>query len=324
MDFLSHYSEKFNSALATSQVQRQPVELYQPINYILDLGGKRLRPLLTLMAADAFGAQANEAMKAALAVEIFHNFTLIHDDIMDDAPIRRGLATVHEKWDINTGILSGDAMMILAYRQLEQYEDDRYFQLMKVLNQVALEVCEGQQLDVNFETQISVSESEYMTMIRKKTAVLVAAALQMGAIVARASDSDQNSIYSYGVELGMAFQLQDDYLDAFGDPKTFGKQVGGDIIENKKTFLYLKAIELLDAEASKSLQKLFNEVQVSTEIKVEQVKSFFLQSKADEVLKLRIDEHTQNALNALESTSLRAASKEQFRQFAVWLMTRVS
>ena len=215
-------------------------------------------------------------------------------------------------------------MMILAYRQLEQYEDDRYFQLMKVFNQVALEVCEGQQLDVNFETQMSVSESEYMTMIRQKTAVLVAAALQMGAIVARASDSDQNSIYSYGVELGMAFQLQDDYLDAFGDPKTFGKQVGGDIIENKKTFLYLKAIELLDAEASKSLQKLFNEVQVSTEIKVEQVKSFFLQSKADEVLKLRIDEHTQNALNALESTSLTAASKEQFRQFAVWLMTRVS
>jgi geranylgeranyl diphosphate synthase, type II len=249
---------------------------------------------------------------------------LIHDDIMDDAPIRRGLATVHEKWDINTGILSGDAMMILAYRQLEQYEDDRYFQLMKVFNQVALEVCEGQQLDVNFETQMSVSESEYMTMIRQKTAVLVAAALQMGAIVARASDSDQNSIYSFGVELGIAFQLQDDYLDAFGDPKTFGKQVGGDIIENKKTFLYLKAIELLDAEASKSLQKLFNEVQVSTEIKVEQVKSFFLQSKADEVLKLRIDEHTQNALNALESTSLTAASKEQFRQFAVWLMTRVS
>ena len=254
---------------------------------------------MTLMAADAFGAQANEAMKAALAVEIFHNFTLIHDDIMDDAPIRRGLATVHEKCDINTGILSGDAMMILAYLQLEQYEDDRYFQLMKVFNQVALEVCEGQQLDVNFETKMSVSESEYMTMIRQKTAVLVAAALQMGAIVARASDSDQNSIYSYGVELGMAFQLQDDYLDAFGDPKTFGKQVGGDIIENKKTFLYLKAIELLDAEASKSLQKLFNEVQVSTEIKVEQVKSFFLQSKADEVLKLRIDEHTQNALNAL-------------------------
>ena len=324
MNFLSHYSEKFNSTLSTNQVERHPVELYQTINYILDLGGKRLRPLLTLMAADAFGTQANEAMGAALAVEIFHNFTLIHDDIMDDAPIRRGLATVHEKWDINTGILSGDAMMILAYRQLEQYEDDRYFQLMKVFNQVALEVCEGQQLDVNFETQMSVSESEYMTMIRQKTAVLVAAALQMGAIVARASDSDQNSIYSFGVELGIAFQLQDDYLDAFGDPKTFGKQVGGDIIENKKTFLYLKAIELLDAEASKSLQKLFNEVPVSTEIKVEQVKSFFLQSKADEVLKLRIDEHTQNALNALESTSLSAASKEQFRQFAVWLMTRVS
>ncbi len=324
MDFLSYYSEKFNLALSQSQVQRQPLELYQPINYILDLGGKRIRPLLTLMAAEAFGSQADEAMRAALAVEFFHNFTLIHDDIMDEAPIRRGLATVHEKWDTNTGILSGDAMMILAYKQLEKYSDERYFQLMKVFNKVALEVCEGQQLDVNFETQQTVSEAEYMTMIRQKTAVLLATALQMGAIVSRAATSDQNNIYTYGIELGLAFQLQDDYLDAFGDPKTFGKQVGGDIIENKKTFLYLKAIELLGASESMTLKKLFTEDHAYPKIKVELAKSLFLQSKADEVLKSRIDEHTQKALKVLEDTSLNEESKEQFRQFAVWLMRRAS
>ncbi len=324
MDFLSYYSEKFNLALSQSQVQRQPVELYQPINYILDLGGKRIRPLLTLMAAEAFGSQTDEAMGAALAVEIFHNFTLIHDDIMDEAPMRRGLATVHKKWDTNTGILSGDAMMILAYKELEKYSDDRYFQLMKVFNKVALEVCEGQQLDVNFETQHTVTELEYMTMIRQKTAVLVAAALQMGAIVSRASVSDQNNMYTFGIELGVAFQLQDDYLDAFGDPKTFGKQVGGDIIENKKTFLYLKAIELLNASESMTLKKLFTENHESPKAKVELAKSLFLQSKADEVLKSRIVEHTQKALKALEDTSLNEDNKEQFRQFAVWLMRRAS
>ncbi len=324
MDFLNHYSAKFESALAVDAADREPPELYEPINYVLKLGGKRLRPLLTLMAAEAFGEGIDQAMGAAMAVEIFHNFTLIHDDIMDDAPLRRGMVTVHEKWDTNTGILSGDAMMILAYQQLEEYKDERYQQLMKAFNKVALEVCEGQQRDINFETQHTVTESDYLLMIRQKTAVLVAAALQMGAIVARASAQDQDSIYTFGVELGMAFQLQDDYLDAFGDPETFGKQVGGDIIENKKTFLYLKAMALLDSVKAQTLKDLFQKEPDSVEDKIDQVKLFFRESKADEAIKLKIDTHTQQAMTALEDTSLPEASKAQFRQFAIWLMSRVS
>ncbi len=324
MDFLNHYSAKFESALAADAADREPPELYEPINYVLKLGGKRLRPLLTLMAAEAFGEGIDQAMGAAMAVEIFHNFTLIHDDIMDDAPLRRGMVTVHEKWDTNTGILSGDAMMILAYQQLEEYKDERYQQLMKAFNKVALEVCEGQQRDINFETQHTVTESDYLLMIRQKTAVLVAAALQMGAIVARASAQDQDSIYTFGVELGMAFQLQDDYLDAFGDPETFGKQVGGDIIENKKTFLYLKAMALLDSVKAQTLKDLFQKEPDSVEDKIDQVKLFFRESKADEAIKLKIDTHTQQAMTALEDTSLPEASKAQFRQFAIWLMSRVS
>jgi len=238
--------------------------------------------------------------------------------------LRRGMVTVHEKWDTNTGILSGDAMMILAYQQLEEYKDERYQQLMKAFNKVALEVCEGQQRDINFETQHTVTESDYLLMIRQKTAVLVAAALQMGAIVARASAQDQDSIYTFGVELGMAFQLQDDYLDAFGDPETFGKQVGGDIIENKKTFLYLKAMALLDSVKAQTLKDLFQKEPDSVEDKIDQVKLFFRESKADEAIKLKIDTHTQQAMTALEDTSLPEASKAQFRQFAIWLMSRVS
>ena len=208
-----------------------------PINYILQLGGKRLRPVLTLMTADIFDADYKKALDAALSVEIFHNFSLVHDDIMDDAPLRRGQQTVHEKWDLNTGILSGDAMLIMAYQLFENYEPKTFQDLAKLFSKTALEVCEGQQYDVDFETRDDVTIPEYLKMIEYKTAVLVGAAMKMGAIVANASKSDQEDIYSFGRLLGIAFQLQDDYLDAFGDPKTFGKQVGGDIIENKKTYL---------------------------------------------------------------------------------------
>ncbi|MCL4144881.1 UNVERIFIED_CONTAM: hypothetical protein GTU68_063636, partial [Idotea baltica] len=202
-----------------------------------------MRPILTLMASDIFSADYKKAMPAALAVEVFHNFTLIHDDIMDDAPLRRGKKTVHEKWDINTGILSGDAMLILAYQFFEDYEPATFQKLAKLFSKTALEVCDGQQLDVDFETRNDVTIPEYINMIRLKTSVLVAAALQMGAIVAETSEENERLIYNFGLNLGLAFQLQDDYLDTFGDPETFGKLIGGDIIENKKTFLYLKCLE---------------------------------------------------------------------------------
>jgi geranylgeranyl diphosphate synthase type II len=206
------------------------------------------------MAADIFSKDYQKALPAALAVEVFHNFTLVHDDIMDDAPLRRGKATVHEKWDLNTGILSGDAMLILAYKYFEDYEPIVFQKLAKLFSKTALEVCDGQQLDVDFETRDDVTIDAYMNMIRLKTSVLVAAALKMGAIVSETSEENANLIYDFGLNLGLAFQLQDDYLDAFGDPETFGKQIGGDIIENKKTYLYLKALELSDEETSKKIK----------------------------------------------------------------------
>ena len=239
MDIL-HYQKSFLQYLEAKNWIQEPKNLYEPIDYILQLGGKRIRPVLTLMAADIFSGDFQKALPAALAVEVFHNFTLVHDDIMDDAPLRRGQATVHEKWDLNTGILSGDAMLILAYQYFEDYEPHVFQKLSKLFSKTALEVCDGQQLDVDFETRNDVSIPAYIDMIRLKTSVLVAAALKMGAIVAETSNENANLIYDFGLNLGLAFQLQDDYLDTFGDPETFGKQIGGDIIENKKTFLYLK------------------------------------------------------------------------------------
>ena len=238
---LTTYRTTFLDFLESNSFDKAPVNLYSPVNYILSIGGKRMRPILTLMATDLFGGDSKDSLHAAMAVEVFHNFTLLHDDIMDDAPLRRGKQTVHEKWDVNTAILSGDVMMIKAYGFLMEYKGEVYRAVMEVFNQTAIEVCEGQQMDVDFETRSDVSLEEYVEMIKLKTSVLVACALKMGAVIAGASDKDADLIYDFGLNLGLAFQLQDDYLDAFGNPETFGKQVGGDIIENKKTYLYIIA-----------------------------------------------------------------------------------
>ena len=237
MRAISDYQEIITSHFNTLTLEKEPNNLYEPIRYILSLGGKRLRPILTLMAAEVFDTDCQQAIQAATAVEVFHNFSLIHDDIMDDAPLRRGHETVHEKWNLNTGILSGDAMLILAYQFFETYEPNVFRELAKLFSKTALEVCEGQQYDVDFETRDDVTISEYLKMIEYKTAVLVGAAMKMGAIVAKTSQDNADAIYDFGLNLGIAFQLQDDYLDAFGNPETFGKQVGGEIIENKKTYL---------------------------------------------------------------------------------------
>ena len=269
---IQHYQKEFLSYLASKQWVQEPKNLYEPIDYILKLGGKRIRPVLTLMAADIFSGSFKKALPAALAVEVFHNFTLVHDDIMDDAPLRRGEETVHEKWDINTGILSGDAMLILAYQYFENYEPKIFHKLAQLFSKTALEVCDGQQLDIDFETRNDVTIPEYIKMISLKTSVLVAAALKMGAIVSEANETEANHLYNYGLNLGIAFQLQDDYLDTFGNPETFGKQVGGDIIENKKTYLYLKALELANKEDRETLLELFNQKFVSNSQKIEKVK----------------------------------------------------
>jgi geranylgeranyl diphosphate synthase type II len=215
MQNIEAYQKSFIANLKDFAVDKEPKNLYEPINYILKLGGKRLRPVLTLMTTEIFDGNSDKAMNAALAVEVFHNFSLVHDDIMDDAPLRRGKETVHEKWDLNTGILSGDAMLIMAYQLFENYEPPIFRDLAKLFSKTALEVCEGQQYDVDFETRNNVTISEYLKMIEYKTAVLVGAAMKMGAIVANAPKKDQNAIYDFGRYLGIAFQLQDDYLDAF-------------------------------------------------------------------------------------------------------------
>ena len=316
------YQQKFVEYLEEYSVVKEPKNLYEPIQYILTLGGKRMRPVLTLMTSEIFNSDFKRSLNAALSIEVFHNFSLVHDDIMDDAPLRRGKKTVHEKWDINTGILSGDAMLIMAYQLFEAYDNKTFRALAKLFSKTALEVCEGQQYDVDFETRNDVTISEYLKMIEYKTAVLVGAAMKMGAIVAAASEKDQKSIYEFGKNLGIAFQLQDDYLDAFGDPKTFGKQVGGDIIENKKTFLYINALKLSNTEDSLQLQHLFGISPTKPEEKIEIAKQIFIDSGATKATKEAIHTYTQKAFGVLDSLNISEDKKFLLKQFGEQLMNR--
>lgn len=321
MDILK-YQEEFLEYLGNQKIIREPKNLYTPINYILQLGGKRIRPVLTLMAADIFSNNYKKALPAALAVEVFHNFTLIHDDIMDEAPLRRGKETVHQKWNLNTGILSGDAMLILAYQYFENYEPKTFQKLAQLFSKTALEVCDGQQLDIDFETRNDVTIPEYIKMISLKTSVLVAAALKMGAIVAEANEEQANNLYSYGLNLGIAFQLQDDYLDTFGNPETFGKQVGGDIIENKKTYLYLKALELANKEDRETLLELFNQKFVSNSQKIEKVKDIFFKNNIPSIIKEQIISYTNIAFEYIETLKISEEKKENLKLFGTSLMSR--
>ena len=306
--------------------QEKPAGLYDPVHYILELGGKRLRPLLTLMSATIYGAPLDKAMDAAVAVEVFHNFTLLHDDIMDAADLRRGQQTVHKKWNVNTGILSGDAMLILAYQKLGAYDGSTFKELMTLFSRTALEVCEGQQHDVDFETRDDVSIEEYLNMIKLKTSVLVGCALQMGAIIAGADENEQELIYQYGIDLGIAFQLMDDYLDAYGDPETFGKEVGGDIRENKKTYLYLKSIE--DEGCATELKEWFAIDQSrlnedAMEEKKETVTVLFDESGGARATLEAIKNYTDEALNTIEQLSINDEHKNQLTEFSLELMGRV-
>ncbi|KAF2332303.1 polyprenyl synthetase family protein [Flavobacterium ginsenosidimutans] len=322
MHDISQYQDFFINYLQSQNIHKEPTNLYEPIEYILGLGGKRIRPVLTLMAAEVFDTDYTTALPAAMAVEVFHNFSLVHDDIMDDAPLRRGQVTVHEKWNLNTGILSGDAMLILAYQYFEQYEPVVFRNLAKLFSKTALEVCEGQQWDVDFETRKDVTIPEYLKMIEYKTAVLVAAAMKMGAIVAKTSEKEADLIYDFGLNLGLAFQLQDDYLDAFGDPETFGKQVGGDIIENKKTYLYLKALEFSSKEKASELEQLFTLQLEDNSEKIETAKSIFNESGASKATQEAIEMYTFKAFETLEKMEISAEKKDVLRTFGENLMGR--
>lgn len=311
---------------------REPVNLYDPVNYIMTLGGKRIRPALVLMSCDLFGSDPSTALDAAMAVEMFHNFTLIHDDIMDSAELRRGKTTVHRKWDPNTGILSGDVLMILAYRQFESYPPKLFKELTELFNRTAVEVCEGQQMDMDFEDRVEVSAEEYFRMIEYKTAVLLGCALKMGSIIAGASVADQESIYAFGVNLGIAFQLQDDYLDTFGG-SDFGKRIGGDILERKKTILYIRALEGAGESDREALLGHFEAPgprpssqddgdQDVQERRVQAVRAIYQRSGADRLLLGEIRSYTDQALKMIGTLSLDESSKELLREFSTRLMNR--
>lgn len=322
MHSITAYQEQFLNYLESQKILKEPINLYQPITYILGLGGKRMRPILTLMATEVFDVDYKKALPAATAVEVFHNFSLVHDDIMDDAPLRRGKETVHEKWNLNTGILSGDAMLILAYQYFENYEPTIFCDLAKLFSKTALEVCEGQQYDVDFEIRDDVSIPEYLKMIEFKTAVLVGAAMKMGAIIAETSEENGNLIYDFGLNLGIAFQLQDDYLDCFGNPETFGKQVGGDIIENKKTYLYLKAMEFAKAEEREQLLHLYSIQPNDNSEKIESVKELFNQTGASKATQKAIEDYTMKAFETLAKMQIGEDKKMVLRAFGEKLMKR--
>lgn len=322
MEILRKYNGILDEHLKEAVKKNEPQQLYDPIKYILALGGKRIRPALTLLVCDFFGKDFEKAIPAALAVEMFHNFSLMHDDIMDEAPLRRGKTTVHEKWDVNTGILSGDAMLILAYRFFECYEPKIFKELAELFSETALQVCEGQQLDMDFETRDQVEVSEYLKMIEQKTAVLLGAAMKMGAIVAEGSNSDKETIYEFGKNLGIAFQLQDDYLDVFGDPKTFGKQVGGDIISNKKTFLYITAEKEGSNPQAEELANLFSINPKDSTDKINTVKEIFTSSGAAEKTRQEIEKYSNMAYHTLNAINISDENKKLLKEFGQKLMLR--
>lgn len=317
---IKHYQELVQDQLNTYAFPDSPSGLYDPLRYFMTLGGKRMRPVLTLMGCELFSSDLNQAVPAAISVELFHNFSLIHDDIMDQAPLRRGKETVHQKWDTNTAILSGDALLIKAYQEIAKYSGPLMFDLLNIFNQTALEVCEGQQLDMDFETMSEVEIDDYLHMITFKTAVLLGASLKMGAKVGGASEDEAQALYQFGVNLGVAFQLQDDVLDVYADQEKFGKQVGGDIIANKKTYLLLKAMQDGNDSQLKQLQQWFVETDFAK--KVEGVKAIYSDLNIKEKAENKMDEYYQSAINYLNQLNIDEQKKQPLLNLAHYLMNR--
>ena len=311
-----------NKEILNLDWDREPYGLYEPIEYTLAAGGKRVRPQLAMIASQLFGGKDEEVLPAALALEVFHNFTLLHDDVMDKADVRRGRPTVHVKWNENTAILSGDQMLIEAYKLLSGVPADKLPKVLQLFNKMATEICEGQQYDVDFESQEHVTIDEYLKMIRLKTSVLLANALQTGAYIAGADEQAQEALYQFGINIGLAFQIQDDILDVWGDPKTFGKAVGGDISCNKKTFVYLEAIRRLGNEAKgNELQQWYSQVLEDNTEKIAAVKEIFEQLDVRAACEKVVEDYTQKALALLDQLPQNVAT-EQLRQLANKLTTR--
>ena len=319
MRSIADYHKMFSDHLGQYTVSAVPENLYAPVNYILSLGGKRIRPVLTLATADIFSGLATKALDAALAGEVFHNFSLVHDDIMDSADLRRGNITVHKKWDHSTAILSGDVMLILAYQIFENYEPEIFVPMASLFSKTAIKVCEGQQLDIDFEKKDRITLDEYILMITCKTAELIGAAMKMGAIIANAKLDEQENIYEFGKTLGIAFQLQDDYLDCYGNQGDFGKKIGGDIIEKKKTFLYLKALQLLDEENKQDLIKVYNS---NDKEKISKTIDLYNKCNIKNEVAVEIKKYTDSAFEILDSLELAKEKKEFLHNFGNSLMQR--
>lgn len=319
MEFIPVYTRYIEQELKKIDIPDSPKELYDPLRYFLQIGGKRMRPILTLLGAELFGMEKEKALNAALAVEVFHNFTLIHDDIMDNAPLRRGYETVHTKWNSSTAILSGDVLMVKAYQLLEKQEGDLR-KLLKSFNRTATEVCEGQQVDMNFETRSDITVDEYIDMIRLKTSVLLGGALELAAIIAETSEQNTTHLYNFGVNVGIAFQIQDDILDLYADPEKFGKQVGGDVVANKKTILFLLAKKHSNTSQLNKLNQLEKEENASD--KITQTKALFDEMEVKQKSLDLVNYYFSLARKEMNEIEVPFENKEKLTQLSEYLLNR--
>ncbi len=314
--------EKEVELRSAKMLQQTPVELYEPIHYSLGMGGKRLRPVLLLLAYNLFKQDVENALPAALAIEVFHNFTLLHDDIMDKAHVRRNRPTVHVQFNENAAILSGDAMAFQSYRYLLESKSSRLTDTIDLFTRTAIEVCEGQQFDMDFESRLDVTEAEYLEMIRLKTAVLLACSLKGGALLAEVSDELANQLYAFGENLGLAFQLQDDLLDTFGDQNTFGKKIGGDILANKKTFLLINALQNASPKKRQELLGWIAQKDFNPEAKIEGVTLIYLETGVKKIAEQKVDDYFEIALQILADLAIEDVVKQPLRELALKMLTR--
>jgi geranylgeranyl diphosphate synthase type II len=311
-----------DQAVRETTYPAEPKELYEPISYLMSLGGKRLRPAMVLMATDLFNGDIKAALAPALAIELFHNFTLMHDDIMDKAPLRRGKPTVHAKWNESVAILSGDVMFVKAYKMMIQVKPDILIQVLDIFNTTAVGVCEGQQIDMNFELRDEVSIAEYIEMIRLKTAVLLGGALKIGALIGEASETDAQHLYEFGENLGIAFQLQDDILDVYGDPEKFGKQVGGDIISNKKTFLLITALALAEGNVLTELNHWLSLKEFNPQEKVNAVRAIYDQLGIRTLSESKMQSYAEKSISEFNLINVPLDNKGVLLEFAEMLVER--
>ena len=311
-----------NEAIQSLPFNRQPTSLYEPVRYVLSIGGKRMRPVLMLLAYNLFKDNPQSILNQACALETYHNYTLLHDDLMDNADLRRGHETVHKRWNANTAILSGDSMLVLAFQQMAQCPEDKLKAVLDLFTETALEIGEGQQYDMDFEHRMDVREDEYIEMIRLKTSVLLACALKMGALLADASADDANLLYKFGEQIGLAFQLQDDFLDVYGDTKVFGKAIGGDIVSNKKTFMLINAFLRANEQQRAELHRWVEATEFDEQEKIAAVTRLYNEIGIDTLAQERIDHYFKQGLACLEAVKIDAEHKEQLTAYVYKLMKR--